>query len=147
MNPVTPAARWSPALHAQRRFMGQLPTGTPPVAPAPSTDVLAVSVTRDGSPLAGIALEVMFMNGDTKLGVTDAAGLLSQPYTTAQRGQAVIRITPPEGVEDIGEGSAQGADLKGGPVAVQFLLVGVAPSPLIGLGIAGAIYGLVLAAF
>jgi hypothetical protein len=142
MNPVTPAARWSPAMHAQRRFIGQ--------APAPSAnDILNVLVQTDGAPTEGVAVEVMLQNGDTKTGVTDSAGAFALPYTAAQRGQAVVRITPPEGVEDIGEASVQGADLKGGPIAAQFALVS-APSegsPVVGLAAAGVLYGLVLGAF
>lgn len=138
MNPVTPAARWSPALHARRPFIGQA-----------ASDVLTALVQKDGVPVEGVAVEVMLQNGDTKTGVTDSAGKFALPYTAAQRGQAVARITPPEGVEDIGEAVAQGADLQGGPVALQFDLVS-APSegaPLAGLLGAGLLYGLVLGAF
>lgn len=139
MNPVTPGARWSPAMHSQRRFVGQA---------VPPADILTVSVLKDGVPLAGVAVEVMFMSGDGTNGVTDSAGKFSTPYNAVQRGQAVVRITPPEGVEDIGEGTAQGADLQKGSVAIQFNLVGVSEgSPIVGIGIAGALYGLVLAAF
>lgn len=145
MNPVTPAARWSPALHSRRPFMGQLPSGTPAASTVP-TDVLVVSVIKDASPLAGVAVEVMLMSGDIKTGMTDAAGLFSLPYTAAQKGQTLVRIVPPEGIEDIGEEAAQSVELKGGPASVQFSLVGVAPSPLIGLGVAGLLYGLALGA-
>lgn len=140
MNPVLPGARWSPAMHSQRRFVGQA---------VPPADILMVSVRKDGAPLAGVSVEVMFMSGDGANGVTDSAGKFSTPYNAVQKGQAVVRITPPEGVEDLGEGTAQGADLQKGPVAVQFDLVGVSAdtSPLVGLGIASILYGLVLGAF
>jgi hypothetical protein len=134
-------------MNSQRPFIGQLPSGTPTAsAPAPK-DILAVSVTKDDAPLAGVPVEVMLASGDTKTGVTDGSGLFALTYTAAQKGQTVVRILPPDGVEDIGEDSAKGVELKGGPASVQFALVGVAPSPLIGLGVAGALYGLVLAAF
>lgn len=142
MNPVTPAARWHPTMYSRRPYMGQ--GGTP--SPA-STDVLTVTVRKDGSPLAGVPVEVMLASGDTKNGVTDPLGKFLVPYTGAQKGQTIVRITTPENVEDLGEGTAQGVDLKGGPAAVAFELVGIAPSPYLGLGVAGALYGLVLVAF
>lgn len=137
MNPVRLGARWSPAIHSRRPYMGQ----AAPVAP----DILTVVVRKDKSPLAGVAAEVMFQNGDSKTVTTDAGGTVVVPYTSVQRGQAVIRITPPGGVEDLGEGTAQGIDLKGGPAEVSFALVGMGGSTLVGLGVAAAIYGLVLA--
>jgi len=138
MNPATPGARWSPALHSRRPYIGQAQ------APA-TTDVLTVGVNKDGKPFAGAAVEIMFMNGDASNGVTDSSGRFSVPYTAAQKGQAIVRITPPADIEDLGEGSTQGVDLKGGPVSVKFDLVGVGGSPLVGVGIVGALYGLVLA--
>jgi hypothetical protein len=127
-------------MHLQRRFIGQ-------AAPPVSTDILTALILKDGSPLSGVPVEAMFQSGDGANGVTDAMGKFSTPYNMVQTGQAVVRITPPEDVEDIGEGVAQGVDLQKGPVSVQFNLVGVnAGSPLVGLGIAGALYGLVLGA-
>jgi hypothetical protein len=77
--------------------------------------------------------------------VTDDKGKFAVVVTPAQKGQAVVRITPPEGVEDIGEGSAQGVDLTGAAAQVQFDLVGVsAGSPLAGIGVVGGLYALAL---
>lgn len=137
MNPVRLGAKWSPAIHSRRPYMGQ----AAPVAP----DVLTVVVRKDSLPLSGVPVEVMFQSGDSKTMTTDAGGTIVLPYTAAQKGQTVVRITSPGGVADLGEGSAQGVDLKGGPAEVAFALVGMGGSPLIGIGIAGAIYGLVLA--
>jgi len=138
MQPVRLGARWSPATHSRRPYMGQ----AAPVAP----DILTVVVRKDKSPLAGVPVEVMFQNGDSKTMTTDAGGTIVLQYTAAQKGQTVVRITPPGGAEDLGENSAQGVNLKGGAAEVAFDLVGAGGSPLVGLGIAGAIYGLVLAA-
>jgi hypothetical protein len=124
-------------MHSRRRFIGQ-------AAPPVSTDILTALILKDGSPLSGVPVEVMFQSGDGANGVTDALGKFSTPYNMVQTGQAVVRITPPEGVEDIGEGAAQGADLQKGSVSVQFNLIGVSVgSPLVGLGIAGVLYALV----
>lgn len=139
MNPVTPGARWHPAMQSRRPYIGQQ-TQTPP------TPTLTTLVVKDGGPLAGVAVEVMFQNGDSPKGVTDAMGKFVVPFTPVQQGQTVVRITPPEGVEDIGEGAAQGINLTGPSASqVKFDLVGVSQgSPIVGIGIAGALYGLVL---
>lgn len=137
MSPVRLGARWSPAAHSRRPYMGQ----AVPVAP----DILTVVVRKGNSPEQGVSVEVMFQNGDSKTFTTDAGGTVVVPYTTAQRGQTVVRITSPSGVEDLGENSAQGIELNGGAAEAAFALVGTGGSPLVGLGIAGAIYGLVLA--
>jgi hypothetical protein len=138
MNPLTPAARWSPAIRSRRPFIGQ-------AAPA---DIVTVIVYKDGQALAGVPVEIMFQNGESKTGTTDAGGTFVSSYTQAQRGQGTVRIAPPEGVEDLGEGTAQGIGLTGGPAEVKFQTVGVGgASPLVGIGVAGALYALVLAAF
>jgi len=151
MNPISPAARWSPRLHAPRPFMGQVPTV------APAADVLTVSVLKDHKGLPGVAVDITFLNGDSKSGVTDKDGKLAVPYTAAQKGQALILITQPDGVEDLGEGGAQAANLSGGPAAVQYDLVGLpgatAPgasrnmTPFVALGAVALLYGLALEAF
>lgn len=133
MNPVLPAARWSPAIHSRRPFIGQ-----------PFVGILTVLVQKDGIPVSGVPIEVMFANGEASNGVTDNGGSLAVSYTSAQKGQAIVRIMPPEGVEDIGEGSAQGVDLKGGPAEAKFDLVGIGGSPFVGIGIVGVLYSLVL---
>lgn len=140
MNPALPGARWHPTMHSRRPYMGQ------PAAPTPPPTLTAL-VLKDGSPLAGVAVDVMFQSGEAAKGVTDGTGKFVTPVTAAQKGQAVVRITPPEGVEDIGEGSAQGVNLTGASAQVQFDLVGVSMAhPLVGLGVAGLLYGLVLGA-
>ena len=138
MNPVLPDARWSPAIRSRLRSMGQ----------APSPDIVTIAVYKDGKGLGGVPVEVMFQNGESKTGTTDAGGIFVAPYTQAQRGQAVVRITPPGDVEDPGEGVAQGAALAGGPNEVKFQLIGISEgSPLVGVGIVGGLYALVLGAF
>lgn len=140
MNPALPGARWHPTQHSRRPYIGQ-GASTAPVAPT----TLTALVLKDGAPLAGVAVEVMFQSGESANGVTDGAGKFVAPVTAAQKGQTVVRITPPEGVEDIGEGSAQGVNLTGASAQVQFDLVGVSVArPLVGIGVAGALYGLVL---
>lgn len=140
MNPALPDARWSPAIRSHRRFMGQAPA---------SPDILTVLVFKDGQAIGNVPLEIMFQNGESKAGSTDAGGTFVTTYTQAQRGQATIRITPPGNVEDLGEGSAQGVQLAGGPSEVKFQLVGSggAGPALVGIGLAGVLYALVLAPF
>lgn len=135
MNPVLPSARWHPTMYS-RRHLGQQ---TPPPA------TLTALVLKDGAPLAGVPVEIMFQNGDAPKGTTDAQGKFTVPVAPTQKGQTVVRITPPEGVEDIGEGAAQGVNLTGAPAQVQFDLVGVSQgSPVVGLGVAGGLYALAL---
>ena len=137
MNPVLPSARWSPTMYSRRPYIGQAQT------PPPAT--LTALVLKDGAPLAGVPVEIMFQNGDAPKGVTDDKGKFAVVVTPAQKGQTVVRITPPEGVEDIGEGAAQGIDLTGAAAQVQFDLVGVSTgSPLAGIGVAGGLYALAL---
>jgi hypothetical protein len=141
MNPALPGARWHPTMHSQRPYIGQ---GAPS---APVAVTLTTLVLKDGAPLAGVAVEVMFQSGESAKGVTDGTGKFVTPVAAAQKGQTVVRITPPEGVQDIGEGAAQGVNLVGAPAQVQFDLVGVTMAhPLVGLGVAGLLYGLVLGA-
>lgn len=152
MNPMFPAARWSPRLQVSRPFMGQVPTAPP------TTDVLTVSVLKDKKGLPGVAVDITFLNGDAKSGVTDADGKLAVPYTAAQKGQALVLITQPDSVEDLGEGGAQAADVKGGPVLVTYDLVGLPGgatvpvatrkmAPFVALGAVALLYGLALEAF
>lgn len=137
MNPTMPAARWQPAnSNARRPLMGlnDLPK-------------LNVSVRKDGQPLAGAEFEVMFADGSTKKGATDINGIATVEYTSSQIGQAVVLLTPPDGVQDLGEDNAQGVNLQGGEAkAVAFELTSAPSSgnPVIGLGIVAAIYGLAL---
>lgn len=139
MNPVMSAVRWSPAIRSSRRFIGQAQA---------QTDIVTILVYKDGKALSSVPIDVVFQNGDSKTGITDAGGTFVTSYTPAQKGQAVVRITPPEGVQDPGEGTAQGIDLKGGPAEVKFQLIGESSgSPVVGIGVAVALYGLVLAAF
>lgn len=135
-NPATPSARWSPAIRARRPMLGGPSDG----------GTLAVRVTRDGLPLEGVEVEALFANGESGAGITDEAGMWTRGYGVGQKGQTVVRITPPSGVEGPGEAAVQGLDLQGGPAAVEFNLVG-AGSPLVGIGVAGLLYGLALAAF
>lgn len=133
-----PAARWQPARNVRRPIIGQV-----------AQDVLTVSVFKDDRPAAGIPVEVMFQDGSAADGVTGEQGTFAAPYSAAQRGQAVVRITPPADVEDLGEASAQGVALQGGPAIAVFELASAgAPgeeNPVVGLGVAALLYGLVLA--
>ena len=143
MNPVLPSARWHPTIYSRRPYMGQGQTPPQPFG------TLVVHVQKDGKPFAGAEIEIMLMNGESKKGTTTAEGIFPLPYSQAQQGQAVVRITPPADVQDLGEGSAQGVDLKGGTSDVKFELVGTGgaaygPSPVLGLGVAGGLYALAL---
>jgi hypothetical protein len=88
--------------------------------------LLAVTVTLDGGPAGGVPVEIMFANGSSVNGLTDdASGMFQTEYNYAQYGQAIVRITAPPEVEDIGEGSAQGITLSATPANLSFELTSV----------------------
>jgi hypothetical protein len=85
--------------------------------------LLAVTVTIDGGPAAGVPVEVLFADGSSAEGLTDpSSGMFQAEYGPSQYGPAVVRITPPPGVEDLGEDTAQGAELTKDPANLSFVM-------------------------
>lgn len=94
---------------ARRPWLGQ----------EPPSSTLTTVVMANGAPLPGVLVEYMYMDGSTDEGMTDADGKVQKVYGQAQLGQAVVRITPPEGFF-VGEDNVKGVDLKGSPELVAF---------------------------
>ncbi len=93
---------------------------------APPAPVMVV-VTLDGVPLPGTFVEIMYMDGSSADGMTDAAGKVQKTYGQAQLGQAMVRITPE--AMDLGEDNVKTVDLTGSPATVTFdLSSGAAPA-------------------
>ena len=88
---------------------------------------LIVQVNRDGVAAPGVDVEVILANGSLEMGVTDEAGAYELTYRTDAYGLAAVLITPPDGVEDMGEDTAQGVDLSGGAASVAFEMHSIAP--------------------
>jgi len=83
---------------------------------------LLVMVTLDGGAAMDVPLEILYSDGSNVQGKTGAAGFFEAPYGPTQYGPAIVRISPPPGVEDIGEGTAQPAELTAAGVKVSFAL-------------------------
>jgi len=126
-------AQWQPAIRSPRPFIGQ--------AQFPAT--LSIMVAKDAAPAAGVAVEVMYQDGESDGGMTGADGKFMSSYASGQVGKAVVRITAPEGVMDLGEGNVKDVDLTGAPASVSFALVSEVPkkSPLLGVAIALGLLG------
>ena len=90
-------------------------------------NLLSVQVNRDGVAAPSVAVEVMLADGSMEEGLTDPSGAFNLTYGPDWFGMATIRITPPDGVEDMGEANVQAVDLQGGPQEVLFEMHSVSP--------------------
>ncbi len=91
-------------------------------------NMLSVQVNRDGIAEPGVDVEVIMSDGSLETGVTNEVGAYNLGYGPDAFGLATVLITPPEGVEDMGEDTAQGVDLSGGSASVAFEMHSVAPA-------------------
>ncbi len=90
-------------------------------------NMLSVQVKRDGIAEPGVDVEVIMADGSLEMGVTDEAGAYNLSYGPDAFGLATVQIMPPDGVEDMGEDTAQGVDLSGGSASVAFEMHSIAP--------------------
>lgn len=88
--------------------------GSRPAYRMGQASLLSVRVLRDGVAAAGVPVEVMLMNRTEEL-VTGSEGMVEVGYGPENYGMATIRISPPSGVRDMGEGTVQTVELNGAP--------------------------------
>ena len=115
--------QWRPSTRSARPFIGQA------LFPA----ALTVLVTKSGAPFSGVPVDVGYSDDSSESGVTGVDGRFVALYGAGQVGQAVIAVN----------GEAKLADLAGTPASVSFDIASVPLSPLVGLGAALAILGII----
>jgi hypothetical protein len=112
------------------------------LAQAPAQAKVSVMATIDGAAAPDVDVEVMYADGSFASGKTSSAGLFEAAYAPAQYGPAVVRVIPPAGVQDIGEGSAQPAELAAAGMRLSFAFLSMDVAPTVNAPMVAAVTGL-----